>query len=205
MTLLALETSTPHASLAVWRDGEVLREWQFQSDRAHNARLFAPLGEALALADPDLIAVGTGPGSYSGVRVALSAALGLSLAKTVPLVGWPSLTAFDLPGNDGLVVGDARRGGWFFAEIVAGRLVGVPEIVAASELVRRTDGRPTWTFDPTPCFSGVRTVTPSASWLARRVAALEESERAAFATITPEPLYLRAPFITTPRPRTPLR
>lgn len=201
MTILALETSTPHASLAVWRDGAVLREWSFQSDRAHNSLLFAPLAEALSLAPPDLIAVGTGPGSYAGVRVAISAALGLSLATAVPLLGWPSLTAFDLPG-DGLVVGDARRGGYFIAEITAGRLDGAPVIVDAVELARRTQGMKVWTLDPVACVPEAVRVSPSASWLARRVAVVPERERTALAATTPEPLYLRAPFITSPRPPT---
>jgi len=198
MTILALETSTSHASLAVWRDGAVLQEWSFQSDRAHNSLLFAPLAEALALAPPDLIVVGTGPGSYAGVRVAISAALGLSLATAVPLIGWSSLTAFDLPG-DGLMVGDARRGGYYIAEITAGRLVGTPAIVDAVELARRTTGIRVWTLDPAPCLPEAVVVRPSAGWLARRVAVLTEKEKAALSATTPEPLYLRAPFITSPR------
>ena len=199
MTILALETSTPHASVAVWRDGAVAREWSFQSDRSHNSLIFAPLAEALDLAEPDLIAVGTGPGSYAGVRVALSAALALALAKNVPLLGWPSLTAFDLPGGTGLVIGDARRGGYFVAEITAGRLAAPPVIVDAEGLAARTREAPVWTFDERPPVEHAARATPSAACLARRVAALPEDERAALAATTPEPLYLRAPFITSPR------
>ena len=86
MTILALETSTSQASLAVWRDGEVVREWSFCSERSHNSLLFAPLREAWAVAEPDLMVVGTGPGSYAGVRVALVASLRGVLAKVVPLL-----------------------------------------------------------------------------------------------------------------------
>jgi tRNA threonylcarbamoyl adenosine modification protein YeaZ len=201
MTILTLETSTPHASLAVWRDGNVVRAWSFQSERSHNSRLFAPLAEALDLAEPDFIVVGTGPGSYAGVRVALSAALALALAKNVPLLGWPSLTAFDLPGGTGLVIGDARRGGFFVADIVNGRLAGPPAIVDADALAVRTQGTAVWTFDERPPVPHAVQATPSAVWLARRVAALSHAERTALAAITPEPLYLRAPFITSPRAR----
>lgn len=200
MTILALETSTSCASVAVWRDGAVVREWGFRSERAHNSLLFAPLEEALALAEPDLIAVGTGPGSYAGVRVSISAALGLAMAKNVPLVGWPSLTAFDLP-SDGWAIGDARRGGFFLAHLVGAQVAGTPEIVDAGELVGRLKGLRVWTFDDTAGVPEAVLVKPSAGWLARRVAALPESVRAALATATPEPLYLRAPFITTPGPR----
>ena len=199
MILLALETSTPHASLALWRDGEVVREWGFHSDRAHNSLIFAPLAEALELAQPDLIAVGTGPGSYAGVRVALAAALGVAMAKNIPLLGWPSLTAFDIL-CDGCVIGDARRGGFYIAQIAGTRLVGAPAIVDAEELARLTHGMMVWTFDDTPWVPEALPVKPSAAWLARRVAALQASERTALASISPEPIYLRAPFITAPRP-----
>lgn len=201
MTILALETSTPRASVAVWRDGAVVREWTFQSERSHNSLLFGPLGQALDTATPDLIAVGTGPGSYAGVRVALAAGLAISLAAEIPLVGWPSLTACDLPGDSGLIVGDARRGGFFLAEVTDGRLAGPPVIVEAGELAARTGGATVRTFDDRLPVAQAMRVIPSAGWLARRVAELTPSERAALAAATPEPVYLRAPFVTTPKPR----
>jgi tRNA threonylcarbamoyladenosine biosynthesis protein TsaB len=201
MTILALETSTPQASLAVWRDGTVVREWSFQSDRAHNSLLFAPLAETLDLHEPDWIVVGTGPGSYAGVRIALSAAIGISLAKNLPLLGWPSLTAFDLPGGRGIVVGDARRGGCFVAEIADGRLVRPPVVGTPEEAGRQVEGGLVFTFDALPPLPGAVQVTPTAAWLARRAAALSDDERRTLATTTPEPLYLRAPFVTSPKPR----
>ncbi len=198
MILLALETSTPRASIAITRGGELIREWSFQSDRAHNARLFEPLAEALETADPTLIAVGTGPGSYSGVRVAIAAALGIAMARRLPLVGWPSVTAFDMAG-DGLLIGDARRGGFFIASLAGNRLAGPPEIVTRESLIERTTDARVWSFEDPPALPSALPATPTAAWLARRVAALPESERAALAASTPEPVYLRAPFITTPR------
>jgi len=200
MRMLALETSTPQASLAAWQDGAVVREWSFRSDRAHNARLFEPLAEALAMGTPDVLVVGTGPGSYSGVRVAIAAALGIALARDVRLVGWSSLTAMDLP-DGALVVGDARRGGFFVTEVAGGRLARPLEIVDAGELTRRTAGGSVWTLDAIPPVPQATVVTPAASWLARRVAALTEDERAGLAAAVPEPVYLRAPFITQPKPR----
>jgi tRNA threonylcarbamoyladenosine biosynthesis protein TsaB len=201
MTILALETSTPQASLAVWRDGAVIREWSFQSDRAHNSLIFAPLAEALDLHEPDWIVVGTGPGSYAGVRIALSAAIGISLAKNLPLIGWPSLTAFDLPGGRGIVVGDARRGGCFVAEIADGRLVGPPVVGTPEEASQHAEHGQIYTFDASPPLPDAVRVTPTAAWLARRAAALSDDARRTLAAATPEPLYLRAPFVTTPKPR----
>jgi len=200
MTILALETSTPHASLAVWRDGAVVREWEFYSERGHNAAIFDPLADALATADPTIIAVGTGPGSYAGVRVALAAGLGLALARRLPLIGWPSLSAFDHGPAPAWIVGDARRGGYFLARLTDGHLTDPPEIMELHHLRQRIAAAPVWTFDPLPPIAEARTARPTAAWLARRVAALTEAERVALAAATPEPLYLRAPFITTPRP-----
>lgn len=199
-TILALETSTRHGSLAVWRDGALVQEWTFTSDRSHNSQLFAPLREAWALGPPDLLVVGTGPGSYSGIRVALSAAVGLSVAAQAPLLGWPSLTAFEAP-EKALVIGDARRGSAFVATLVDGCLVGEPELLPVTELPERLAGQSVWTFDDTPLVAQAHPVRPTAAWLARRAAALSAEEIARLTAVPAEPLYLRAPYITTPRAR----
>lgn len=201
-TILALETSTAHGSVALWCKGAVVQEWHFVSDRTHNSLLFAPLAAALDMADPDMIVVGTGPGSYSGVRVALSAALGVALAKKAALIGWPSLTAFDMTA-EGCVIGNARRGSFFIADIAAARLQGEPRLVDEETLARDTQGRTVWTFDDTAWVPGAILVKPSAAWLARRAAALPPEEIVALSAATPEPIYLRAPFITTPKSRVP--
>ena len=63
-TLLALDLSTAHGSLAVVCGGEVRFEASFQSERSHNARVFAPLRDALEAAWPELtgVVIGNGPG-----------------------------------------------------------------------------------------------------------------------------------------------
>ena len=75
-TLLALDLSTAHGSIAVVRGDDVLFQSSFQSERSHNAQVFAPLREALAAAGEGLtgIVIGNGPGSYTGVRIAIAAA-----------------------------------------------------------------------------------------------------------------------------------
>lgn len=200
-TILALETSTRHGSLALWSGGELVHEASFTSDRSHNSQLFAPLKEVWAMGRPDVITVGTGPGSYSGIRVALSAAIGLSVAAQAPLIGWPSLTAFDAPPR-ATVIGDARRGSVFIATLAGGRLADEPELIPATELPTRVADQEVWTFDETPPLPHARITRPTAGWLARRVAALSDDEIVALSAAPTEPLYLRAPFITTPRSRT---
>ena len=94
MEILAIESSTPRGSLALWRDRRLVAVEEFQSERAHNSVLFGPLEAVLRQAEAlDLIVCGTGPGSYSGVRVGIAAAIGVSLARCVPLIGMPSVCA----------------------------------------------------------------------------------------------------------------
>lgn len=90
MKLLALETSTEACSVAVWIDGEV-RERHELAPRRH-AELTLPWAEQL-LADAglkrgqlDAIAIGRGPGAFTGVRLAIAIAQGIALALDKPIV-----------------------------------------------------------------------------------------------------------------------
>lgn len=117
MILLALDTAAPRLQLALLRaDGttDCLIE---AIERGHAEILFdrtAKLLErnGLAYADLQRVAVTTGPGSFTGVRIGLSAARGLGLALAIPVIGVPSLLAISLGGPKGApfsVVLDARR------------------------------------------------------------------------------------------------
>ena len=98
MKVLAFDSSAAACSAAV-RDGDGgLLAHRFESlARGHAERLMpmlrAVMAEAgLAFAELDLIAVTTGPGSFTGIRVGLAAARGLALASGLPLLG---ITAFE--------------------------------------------------------------------------------------------------------------
>ena len=82
--VLAIETSTPLGSIAVVeQSGNVLFSESFESNRSHNSMLFAPLQRALGtFSEIDAVIVGTGPGSYTGVRIGISAALGFRFRET---------------------------------------------------------------------------------------------------------------------------
>jgi len=108
--VLAFDTATPLATSALLRDGEVLGE---RSSRAAAVladadRLLREAG--LSAADLDLLVVGTGPGSFTGIRVGLAAARGLALALGVPVAGVSTLDALaaGAPTN-ALPVLDAQR------------------------------------------------------------------------------------------------
>lgn len=208
--LLAIESSTPRASLALYDPAADAVVWsrEFTSERAHNALIFAPLAEALDHCGRrlDLIVVGRGPGSYGGVRVGIAVAHGLSLALGAPIVGLSSLEAMGSGESDYAVIGDARRQSWFVARVENGRLSGEPQLtdqpglIADLTLLHRR-GNPVYTADPAlaAAHAGVIHSVPDAARLAHRAAALNATTIARLVGEPLEPHYLRAPYITTPK------
>jgi tRNA threonylcarbamoyl adenosine modification protein YeaZ len=85
---LAIDTSASIGSIALGNDKVVVQSIEFRGPQRHSAALFPALTR---LGIPRLklrrIIVGLGPGSFSGIRVALAAAQGLALVQKVPVVG----------------------------------------------------------------------------------------------------------------------
>lgn len=118
MNLLAIETATECCSVALLTGGRLITRSEMAPRR--HAELLLPmcddvLAEAgLARADLDVLAVGRGPGAFTGVRLAVSAAQGIALALDIPVVPVSSLAALALQapdnGADVLAVIDARMG-----------------------------------------------------------------------------------------------
>lgn len=204
--ILALETSTRVASLAV-RDrtsGLLVYETSFTTERAHNAVIFGPVESIVREFRDRLrgIVVGVGPGSYGGVRVAIAVANGLSIAMGLPVAGRSSLEAWDAEEDSFLVVGDARRGTIFVAEVLQRKLQGEPALIEMAGIEDylaplRERGLRLYTPDPkvTEFLPEARLSFPSAGKLGSLFGAANfESE-----TVVVEPHYLRAPFITMPK------
>lgn len=203
--ILALDLSTAHGSIAVVRDDRVIFQSSFQSERSHNAQVFVPLREALVAAGDDLagIVIGTGPGSYTGVRISIAAAQGVALSRGVWCVGWSSLTAPDVEVPSSYrVIGDARRQSFYLARVEFGRLLPDLEIVSAEE-AQQCLAEGNWlTFDAKPPLGAeahVQLVRPSAALLARRVLSLSDEERTTLAQRPLIPHYLAEAFITVPK------
>ena len=130
MIVLAVDTSTLQAGVALWRDGHVLAERR-RAVTTHSEALLAMIDEAfveadLAPADVDAVACGAGPGSFTGLRIGLATAKGLCFALGKPLVMVSSLAALAARAPDGRVLAtlDALKG-----EVYAGLFAvvgGVP-------------------------------------------------------------------------------
>lgn len=123
MNLLAIETSTECCSVALSCHGETVSRSEV-APRRHAELLLPMCDEVLAEAGVsrrqlDAIAVGRGPGAFTGVRLAISAAQGMALALDLPVIPVSSLAALALDAPDVsrliLAVIDARMG-----EIYAG-------------------------------------------------------------------------------------
>ena len=94
--LLALDTSTSVASVALFDGSRVISETTWVAGREHSTRLLVEVQYALdrvgrAIADVTGVVVACGPGSFTGVRVALSVAKGIAAGRGVPLWGVSSL------------------------------------------------------------------------------------------------------------------
>lgn len=118
MKLLTLESSAKAASCAVLSDGEPLAS-AWQATGLTHSRTLLPMAadllknSGLSLADMDAVAVAAGPGSFTGLRIGISAAKGLAWGAEKPCLGVSTLEAMAWPlcHLEGIVVCamDARR------------------------------------------------------------------------------------------------
>lgn len=225
MTLLAFDCAAAACSAALWRDGRVAaRTWQAMA-RGH-AEALVPMIEqvmrGVAYRELSAIAVTVGPGAYTGLRIALATARGLSLATGVPALG---VTSFEvaarmaagaaLPDDGALVVAlETKRADFYLqafdaagrpraapasvppARIVGWLPAGAARLAVAGDAARRFAAALPTTVE-------VVTIAGTALPDAVTVAALaaEKLGVAPDRRATPplRPLYLRAPDVTPPR------
>jgi tRNA threonylcarbamoyladenosine biosynthesis protein TsaB len=100
--LLSLDTATHHSGIALLNHGELIAELSWRSADGQTTELLPRLSQLLiwqALRPVQLraIAVSLGPGSFTGVRVAVSTAKGMALAQGLPLIGIAALDATAYP------------------------------------------------------------------------------------------------------------
>ncbi|MFT4299423.1 MAG: tRNA (adenosine(37)-N6)-threonylcarbamoyltransferase complex dimerization subunit type 1 TsaB [Aeromicrobium sp.] len=204
MLLLAFDTATPAVTVAVHDGTRLLAASTSEGATAHGERLAPAIREALteAGADPaDLtdIAVGVGPGPFTGLRVGVVTAL--TLASTLG-IGAHGICTLDTlaaeavaaggPGEEFLVATDARRREVYWARYdAAGARLDGPDVAVPADLAARFPGRPVigrgadLYADLLGPSRGPR--DPSAAALASAVAG------GSAALLPVEPLYLRRP------------
>jgi tRNA threonylcarbamoyl adenosine modification protein YeaZ len=201
MITLAIDTSTPHGSVALLDEGSLMFDERFTADRSHSSSLFVALEKARALADKvDQIVIGLGPGSYAGVRIAIAAAVGLRFALGARLAGIPSVAALETSATAYIAIGDARRESFYFSRLEHGVCVEGPLLATEEELRQRLangSALPVYGTAAVPQFPALQIVHPSAVLLAHLAAA----NRGIVATDNLEPIYLREPHITQPKSR----
>ena len=148
--MLVIDTATPATVVGVALDGRVSlrpiiverRHDPVPGERPGHVTEVLPLVEAalaeagVALADLGRIAVGVGPGSFTGLRIGIATARALSHAAGVPLAAVSTLGALAVAADapDVLAVLDARRGEAFVARWSRGRQVGAPRALAPEAL-----------------------------------------------------------------------
>ena len=138
LTILGFDTSGPAVSCALMVSGAVLIARNEDMAKGQAERLLPLLEEVLAEAGVswhalDAIAVGTGPGNFTGIRISVAAARGLALSLGVPAVGVSMLEALAF-GTDAPVLSclDARRNRLYLQRFHPTRARG-PELVALSD------------------------------------------------------------------------
>ncbi len=124
MRVLAVDTTSPRASVAVADETGLLAEERAVSDAGHSRWLLGAVDATLARlslqpGDLDLIAVTSGPGSFTGLRVGIASVQGLALASGRPCLGIPTLDVWAHEARGALraivVVLEAFRGEVFWA------------------------------------------------------------------------------------------
>ena len=98
-TILCIETATTNCSVAIAHNGEILAVKEDYNDNySHAEKLHLFIQEILdrnnlKLSNLDAIAISKGPGSYTGLRIGVSAAKGFCFSLDIPLISVPTLTA----------------------------------------------------------------------------------------------------------------
>lgn len=207
--LLVLETSCVQSSVAAWSGESLLCQAAWRAERNHSSAIFKAVRQVLdALEGRRLkeIVVGSGPGAYSGIRVALAVADGLSLVHGSRVAAFPHWNGLGLHHGEACVMSDARRGGWTWGRLENGVLTDVPAVLPAEQArvsVAECMGKGVPVFSTETAdhlaareMSGIVPVYPSAEALGAVWLSLAEARREELLESPAEPLYVRAPHIT---------
>ncbi len=220
MLILAIDTALDACAAAVLdtEAGELIAQESQAMKRGHAEALMPLIGRVIVqsgvgFADLDRIAVTTGPGSFTGLRVGLSAARGIALAANKPVVGVTTLTAYAAPvvsqnGEQPVVSAIDARHDHVYLQVVSGngsslirpRVAAIEEALGASRF-----GAPylvgnaaqiladRWPPNAPPPFRVDAQAAPDITWVGWLGAAVSPN------TAPARPFYLRAPDAKPPK------
>lgn len=217
MLILGFDSAGGGASVAILHDDAIIAACTATMTRGQAEILMPMIAKTLSdarveAADLDAIGVATGPGSFTGLRIAVAAARGLALAANIPAIGVSRFAAiaarFPLERRGGralLIALDTRRDDYFlqlFTERAetpfladddgAARLLPDIPLLLAGDAAQR--------LVPTLVGRDVTIAQEPDAPCAAHVARLAAAEFCSGLTISPpRPLYLRAPDTTMPR------
>lgn len=146
MNVLAIDTSGPVCGVAICRNGAVAFEEAVINKQTHSVNLMSMVDAALSRTGMELramnrLAVVVGPGSFTGVRIGVSTAKGLSHGSGVPCVAIDALEAMaaGVPLFDGVVcpIQDARAGQVYGAAFIRGQRVLPDEPLKLEDYVEK--------------------------------------------------------------------
>lgn len=212
--VLAIDTALGACSACIWQAGDAapLASETLEMDRGHAEALLPLIDRVSAQVEGgfeglDRVAVTVGPGSYTGLRVGISAARGIGLAAGIPVVGVATLSAFLAPlmahERRGLFTAaiDAKHGHIYIQAIApGGRAIIPPSLMSYRDAIRMLGSGPILVSGSAAVLlaaearaQGVEArisdvaSAPDIAWVARLGALADPSQA------LPKPLYLRDP------------
>lgn len=140
-TILAIDTSTERTTVGLVNDGKVLLEFHHDDPLAHGEVLPKLVEKLLKSGESiDQVAIGMGPGPFTGLRVGIAFGQAFALAREMPWIGVSSLAAMAYAHSDSefIVAIDARRREFFCQHYVDGKLFAPTHTLQREELVEFT-------------------------------------------------------------------
>jgi len=225
--ILAIDAAGASCSVALWSGGRVAAHRFLAMGRGQSERLVPMIGDVMAewggaFDDLDAIAVTTGPGGFTGVRIGLATARGLALARGLPVIG---ITTFEVvaaaaapaerAGRRVVAAIDSKRAAVFLqafeADLVAAGppaevpTADLPGALPAGALLLTGDAAVQVAAVLAAAGRGDVVVAAAAGPADAALLAARAALRDPAAAGPAEPVYLRPPDVTPPKDRVPRR